>query len=267
MPFDSIAADMDIVDGRILLHPVSIGVGQGHIAGTVELTPVNGEQFRTKANIAVQQVDLGRMLKATNLIGGRAVLETTGNSMATMLANGNGSLQLTMAGGGELSALLVDLSGLQFGNALLSALGIPVRDRIECFVADFALLRGELQTRALLLDTTSDITTGSGVINLRTETRWPSTDQDRSQADFTIGTLSAPISITGSVQGSQRSSIIDSACGARWGGGRTGVAVPARGHLADHPVRCWRRPPVRRTSAPRQIAVRGADCMTPANRR
>jgi hypothetical protein len=58
-----------------------------------------------------QQVDLGRTLKATNqiggagLIGGRAVLETTGNSMATMLANGNGSLQLTMAGGGELSAL------------------------------------------------------------------------------------------------------------------------------------------------------------------
>jgi len=163
---------------------------------------VNGEQFRTKANIAVQQVDLGRMLKATNLIGGagliggRAVLETTGNSMATMLANGNGSLQLTMAGGGELSALLVDLSGLQFGNALLSALGIPDRDRIECFVADFALLRGELQTRALLLDTTSDITTGGGVINLRTETL---AYQIKTEAKhFTIGTLSAPISITGS---------------------------------------------------------------------
>ena len=108
------------------------------------------------------------MLKATNLIGGaglfggRAVLETTGNSMATMLANGNGSLQLTMAGGGDLSALLVDLSGLQFGNALLSALGIPDRDKIECFVADFALQGGELQTRALLLDTTSDITSGGG---------------------------------------------------------------------------------------------------------
>ena len=91
MPFDSFAADMDIVDGSILLHPVSIGVGQGRIAGTVEIEPLNGEQFRTKADIAVQRVDLGRMLKATNLVGGsgvfggRAVLETTGNSMATML--------------------------------------------------------------------------------------------------------------------------------------------------------------------------------------
>jgi AsmA family protein len=202
MPFDSVAADMDIVDGRILLHPVSIGVGQGQIAGTVELAPLNGEQFHTKADIAVQRVDLGRMLKATNMvggsgmIGGHAVLETIGNSTATMLANGNGSLQLTMAGGGDLSALLVALSGLQFGNALLSALGIPDRDRIECFVADFVLQRGELQTRALLLDTTSDITSGSGAINLRAETL---NYQIKTEAKhFTIGALPAPISITGS---------------------------------------------------------------------
>jgi AsmA family protein len=202
MPFDSFAADMDIIDGRILLHPVSIGVGQGHIAGTVEIEPLNGEQFHTKADVAVQRVDLGRMLKATNMVGGsgvfggRAVLETTGNSVATMLANGNGSLQLTMAGGGDLSALLVDLSGLQFGNALLAALGIPERDKIECFVADFGLQRGELQTRALLLDTTSNITSGSGAINMRTETL---NYQIRTEAKhFTIGALPAPISITGS---------------------------------------------------------------------
>ena len=202
MPFDSFAADMDIIDGRILLHPVSIGVGQGHIAGMVEIEPLNGNQFHTKADVAVQRVDLGRMLKATKLVGGsgvfggRAVLETTGNSVATMLANGNGSLQLTMAGGGDLSALLVDLSGLQFGNALLAALGIPERDKIECFVADFGLQRGELQTRALLLDTTSNITSGSGAINMRTETL---NYQIRTEAKhFTIGALPAPISITGS---------------------------------------------------------------------
>jgi uncharacterized protein involved in outer membrane biogenesis len=202
MPFDSLAADMDIVDGRILLHPVSIGVGQGQITGTIELAPVNGDQFRTKADIAVQRVDLGRMLKATNMvsgsgvIGGHAVLDTTGNSTATMLANGNGSLQLTMAGGGDLSALLVALSGLQFGNALLSALGIPDRDKIECFVADFVLQRGELQTRTLLLDTTSDITSGSGTINLRAETL--NYEVKTEAKHFTIGALPAPISITGS---------------------------------------------------------------------
>ncbi len=156
---------------------------------------MNGEQFRTKANIAVQQVDLGRMLKATNLISaslisGRAVLEPPGNSMATMLAMAMGRY-LTMAGGGELSALLVDLSGLQFGNALLSARQHPdQRDRIRMLRGSFCAPAGSgLGTRALLLDTTSDITTGGGVINLRTETL--AYQMETEAKHFTIGTLSA----------------------------------------------------------------------------
>jgi uncharacterized protein involved in outer membrane biogenesis len=201
MPFDTLATDMDIVDGRISLHPISVGVGQGHITGTLELTPLNGGLFRTKADVAVQRVELGHMLKAANLtgsgvFGGRAALETTGNSMATMLGNGNGSVQLSMAGGGALSALLVDLSGLQFGNALLAALGIPERDTIECFVADFALEHGVMQTRALLLDTTSDIISGSGSVNLASET--VDYQIKTEPKHFSIGSLPAPISIAGS---------------------------------------------------------------------
>jgi uncharacterized protein involved in outer membrane biogenesis len=205
MPFDRVAVDMDIVDGSILLHPISLGVGKGSIEGTIALTPVSDREFRTKADITLQRVDLGRMLQATNIVagsgvfGGRATLDTTGNSMATMLANGNGSLKLTMAGGGDLSALLIDLSGLQFGNALLSALGIPARNQIQCLLADFTIVRGVMETRTLLLDTTSDITSGSGTINLRTETL--DYEIKTEPKHFTIGTLSAPIAVTGSFKG------------------------------------------------------------------
>jgi hypothetical protein len=101
-----------------------------------------------------------------------------------------------LSGDQNLSALLIDLSGLQFGSALLSARGIPDRDKIECFAADFALQRGELQTRTLLLDTTSDITSGSGAIKLRTETLDYQIKTESKH--FTIGALAAPISITGS---------------------------------------------------------------------
>jgi hypothetical protein len=38
--------------------------------------------------------------------------------------------------GGDLSAVLVDLSGLHFGKALLSALGMPDKTRVQCFVGD-----------------------------------------------------------------------------------------------------------------------------------
>lgn len=204
-PFDSLAADLDIVDGRIFFHPISLGIGQGRIAANADLQPLEGGQFQTKADISVQRVELGRLLKAgdfgdgTGLIGGHAELTTTGNSVATLLGQGNGSVQLTMAGGGEISALLIDLSGLQFGNSLLSALGIPRRDKIECFVADFALQRGVLKTRSLLLDTQSDIITGSGTIDLARENVDYIIKTDSKH--LSIGSLPAPIAITGPFKG------------------------------------------------------------------
>jgi hypothetical protein len=48
--------------------------------------------------------------------------------------------------GGDLSALLVDLSGLELGNAILSALGMPERTPVECMITDFALQKGLLNT-------------------------------------------------------------------------------------------------------------------------
>ena len=204
MPFDSFAANLDIVDGKLDLHPVQFGMGRGSITATMAFTPVSETEFHTKGDIAAQRIDLGRVLEATHMvhgsgtIGGRAVIDATGNSMATILGTGNGSLQLTMSGGGDISALLVDISGFEVGNAILSALGVPNRDPIECFVGDFALQRGVLETRTLLLDTEQNIVSGTGSVNLRSETLDMRLKTDSKH--FSIGTLPAPIAITGSLK-------------------------------------------------------------------
>jgi uncharacterized protein involved in outer membrane biogenesis len=201
VPFDWINVVMTVEDGRIQLDPVSLGVGRGQIAGTIDLTPLNDKQTRLRGNIAVQRVDLGRLLAATGVtsgsgtIGGHAVLDSTGDSVATFAAHGDGSLQLVMSGGGDLSSLLVDISGFEFGNALLSALGIPRRDQIECFVGDWALRQGILSTRTMILDTSDNITQGSGDVNLRNETLDYRLKTEAKH--FSIGTLPAPIAITG----------------------------------------------------------------------
>ncbi len=200
MPFDTFAAVLDIDDGKLTLHPLTLGVGQGRIVANLTLVPSGAENFTTRADVAVQRIDLGRMLEATHLvhgsgvIGGRATLDTSGNSLATMLGNGNGSLQLFMSGG-DLSALLVDLSGLQFGNAILSALGIPNRDPVQCFIGDFALERGVLATRTVILDTEANVVTAAGTVNLRAETLDLRLKTDSKH--FSIGSLPAPIGITG----------------------------------------------------------------------
>ncbi len=202
MPLDNLAARLDIVDGRIALHPLNFGVGAGRIESTIELDPA-GNLIHTKAQVNFQSVALSQIMKATKSfegagpISGSARIDAEGNSVAAMAANGNGEVIFGMSGG-NLSAMLVDLSGLEFGNALFSALGRPKRTEVECLVADFGLEHGVLQSRALILDTGSAIVNVAGGVNLQTEEM---RFQIRTAPKhFSIGSLPGPINISGTLK-------------------------------------------------------------------
>ena len=145
MPLDNLDLKLDVVDGKVLLHPLSFGVGTGRINGDIGLTP-QGDQTYARADIAFQRVDVSRLMAATHAfqgagtISGSAVIDGAGNSVAQILGNGSDDLKLAMVGG-DLSAVLVDLSGLEFSNTLLSALGMPQRTKVDCCITD-AVLRG-----------------------------------------------------------------------------------------------------------------------------
>ncbi len=199
VPLDNIVANLDIDAGAIKLHPLSFGVGTGEIVANADLTP-DGKEFRARAKVDFKRVDLSRLIAALHVfhgggvISGSANLDGTGNSVATLLGHGNGGLRVGMTGG-NLSALLVDLSGLELGNAILSALGIPSTAQVQCFVGDFALVRGDVQTKALLLDTSEARIQGKGSISLTKETIDYQLKTDAKH--FTIGTFNAPINIKG----------------------------------------------------------------------
>nr|WP_283949635.1 AsmA family protein [Limobrevibacterium gyesilva] len=202
VPFDTIATRLDIEDGHIRATDFRVGVGRGQALGQIDMTPVQ-DSMHTVADIKLQSLDVGRLLAATHLIhgsgvlGGEAQIDSTGKSLSDILVHGNGHLSLFMAGG-NVSELIVDLSGLQIGNAALSALGFPDRAQIRCLVGDVVLTKGVLRTRTLMLDTTDHRTTVQGSVDLRTETI---AAQLRTQAKhFTIGTLAAPIAITGTLK-------------------------------------------------------------------
>ena len=202
VPLDNIVANLDITDGRIQLKPLSFAVGTGNINLNADLTP-KGRDLAANVSVEFKQVDLARMLASTHLVegagtmSGSAKLDSTGNSLASLLAHGNGGLRLGMSGG-NLSALLVDVAGLEFGNALLSALGIPQRANLECFAADFGLTNGTLNTKIFVLDTSEARVQGAGDINLVDET----IDYKLKTASkhFSIGTLPTPIDITGKLK-------------------------------------------------------------------
>lgn len=203
MPLDDLRVTMDLVDGVMTLHPVRFGVGAGQIAAEAVLTPREDGTLGAEATIGFERLDAARLLAAAGIsegggtLGGRLRIAGAGRSVAEILGRGDGEMGFGMAGG-TLSALLVDLSGLRLGNALLSALGLPARTAIECFIADFGLRQGVLTTRALLLETTDALITGTGTVDLsreamalrlRTETK-----------RFTVGALPTTILVGGTFE-------------------------------------------------------------------
>ncbi len=199
-PLDDMGATLDIDNGAIKLRPLSFGIGGGKITGQIALDEAKAG-LHARADVEFQHIPVDKLLVAAGVghgagaISGRAVIEGTGGSLAAILAHGDGEAKLYMARGGDLSALLVDLSGLEFGNALLSALNIPRRAQIECLVADAKLREGVLRPEPLVLDTSEAIVHVTGDANLLTEAL---ALQIKTQSrHFTIGSLPAPIDIGG----------------------------------------------------------------------
>lgn len=203
MPLDQLTVAMDVVDGAITLHPVSFKVGTGSISGDIAITPLSDNRTHLKAAIDFNRVDVARLMAATHLvtgagsIGGKAEIDSIGNSIASWAADGNGGLTLTMVGG-NLNAVLVSLSGLEFGNAIVAALGLPQQTNVRCFVGDWALRSGIVDTRTLMLDTGVAIVRGAGTVDLR--------DQrldyriSAKPKHFTVGSIPTPIDITGTLR-------------------------------------------------------------------
>ncbi len=203
VPLDNILVALDVVDGRITLHPLDFGVGSGRIDSTLDLQPV-GNGLHTKADFEFQRLDLSRILSATHAfhgqgtLGGKLTLDATGDSFADLMGHGDGGFNLVLSGGGNLSALLVNIAGLEFGQAALSALGVPNRTNLNCFLADLTLKHGIASTNVFLLDTDEARTTGSGDIDFQNQTiNYQLTTRS---THFSIGSLPGPVDISGKIK-------------------------------------------------------------------
>lgn len=201
IPLDDLELHVLINDGQLRLAPMRFGVGSGSINGDIMLDG-RQDQVHAVADVEFRKLDVSHILKKMTAfqgdgkIGGLVRIDSKGNSVADMLGNGNGEMKLFMAGG-QLSGLLVNLMGLDLGNSLRSALGLPRRAELRCMLADFSMKQGLMDTRTMLVDTTEANIIGSGNINLRDE-----------QLDYVlktepkhinIGSIAAPIHIKGAL--------------------------------------------------------------------
>jgi hypothetical protein len=202
IPFDAITTQIDIVNGVVDVRRIVFRIGGGQLEGRVRLEPRSEETLHAQGEFELRRADFARLVGAAGIqgsgtIGGVGRLTGVGRSLSEIMARGEGLVSFAMVGG-TVSAFMVDLAGMRFATALLSALGIPERERIGCLLGEFALRGGALSARTLLLDTESSVITGEGDVRLPQERLRL---QLRSEPKrFTIGALPTPILLGGTLQ-------------------------------------------------------------------
>lgn len=174
LPVDEVELHFLLDHGELKLDPLRFRAGGGKVDATITGN-AKGEALDLKLDGDVSRLNLQRLLAdleiandSVGTVGGRAKLWLHGNSMAALLGSADGGIYLIMTGG-RLDHFLVEIAGLDLGEALLTKLGGQESIPINCAYADMQARSGVVHLNDVIIDSTDTLFTASGTINLRTE--------------------------------------------------------------------------------------------------
>ena len=174
LPLDKMSAHLTVSSGVVKLAPLDFGVAGGNLVSVIEM---DGRKPRmlTRADITAKGLHLDRMFPTSRLaggdtgtMGGHAVLQGNGNSVAQMLASAKGDAALIMEGG-SVGELALRMSNLDIANSLLLLLGGDKQVPVRCMVGIFNAVDGDFKVSTLVLDTAKVNITGSGHVDFTDE--------------------------------------------------------------------------------------------------
>jgi uncharacterized protein involved in outer membrane biogenesis len=173
LPIDKLDAKLSLKGGVLRLHPADFRAADGHVVLDLKLDSTR-KPARTDIDVRLERLALSKLMKDSEfaeksggLVGGNAKLIGTGLSTRDILASATGDAFLVMSGG-RISALLVELAGLD----VFEALGMLVEDKpipIRCVVANLEAKNGRFGTRTLVFDTSDTKIVGQGYVDMRAE--------------------------------------------------------------------------------------------------
>ncbi len=174
IPLSNVVIDFRLEEGRGRFDPVGFGVGEGSVDLVLDLDAGTQPPSGT-LQVEVQGVDLNEALRnweladeSVGIIGGRGKLWMEGASVAELLASADGGVVLLMTGG-RLEALLVEIAGLDAGQAFLSWLRGRGPIPVDCAYADLQARNGVTQLDTFVVDTDDTTFTVGGQVDLNTE--------------------------------------------------------------------------------------------------
>jgi uncharacterized protein involved in outer membrane biogenesis len=174
VPMDNLVAHLKLENGVLRFDPLDFGIADGHIVSNVVLD-VNHSLAQAQGEINARNVELKRIFPrlaspqgSAGRFGGRARFRTEGNSVAQLSAAMNGEAAIAMRGG-EASTLALVLTNLDLARAAELMLKGDETAEIRCAVAAVHATGGVVTPDLLVVDSTAEVITGGGMIDLREE--------------------------------------------------------------------------------------------------
>lgn len=174
VPLSEVALNFLLKDGVGKFEPVGFGVGDGRVDFTLTLDANQNPPDGT-LGVRVQALDLRDLMRGWDLaedsvgvVAAQGKLWVQGRSVAALLGSADGGLVMLMTEG-RLDALLVQLAGLDAGQAFLAWLGDPDAVPINCAYADLQARQGKVELDTFVVDTPDTVFTAGGNVDMNEE--------------------------------------------------------------------------------------------------
>jgi uncharacterized protein involved in outer membrane biogenesis len=131
------------------------------------------------------------------IFGGQGKFWVRGDSMASVIGSADGGLMLLMTGG-QLDSLLVEVAGLDIGEAALVASGLYEPAKIDCAYASLHSTDGVLDIDQFVIDTSDTTFYLNGMVDLGEEMLDLALFPEAKDPSFP--TADSPLAFTGSLK-------------------------------------------------------------------
>jgi uncharacterized protein involved in outer membrane biogenesis len=200
LPIEKMEAQLIIKDGTLKLSPLNFETAGGNLVTEITMDG-SKSHIVTHADITAKGLHLDQLLPTSKLtasnpgmIGGRAKLDATGDSISQMMGTATGEAALILDGG-SISELTLRLSNLDIANTFLVLVGGDKNVPIRCMVANFKAEGGDFKVQDLVLDTPKVNIAGDGNVNFADESLHLRLVSQLK--GFSLASLRGPILVTG----------------------------------------------------------------------
>lgn len=175
LPIEALQTHLVLKDSVLHLKPLNFTMAKGRVTADIVLDP-RQQPMRGDMKVDVQGLQLkdlfptmGSMKEALGTLYGRADLVGHGQSVAKLLGTSDGKAQFAVSGG-RVSALLVELIGLDAAEAVMLLGRKHEQVELRCAVSGFEVKQGVADTTDFVVDTSDTVIKVDGAISMRDET-------------------------------------------------------------------------------------------------